>query len=212
MKREPGKVYIKSHNDGSTVFAGYAVVFGGRDLEGDYFEADTEFMLDLVPIKPITYNHTKDLAESAPPQFRDLVKGLPVIPDPIGFLTNKNISKDDVGLWVEATIDTSKEYLAYVKEAVRRGLLGLSSSTAPAFSVVDTDRKITRWPIVEVGLTPVPAEPRTLGVQQIKSLFDAAGLELPETLNEAERQSVAEESERVAERAQAKARIFLLED
>ncbi len=137
---------------------------------------------------------------------------MPVIKDAIGLVDNKNIVADSVGLWIEATIETNKAYLDYVAEAIRRGLMGLSSSTAPAFSEIDDYGKITRWPIIEFAVTPIPAEPRTLGVSEIKSLFDAAGLEMPETLNEAERQNVAEESEREAERAQVKARIFLLED
>jgi hypothetical protein len=212
MKKEPGKIYIKSQDDGSITLAGYGVVFGGRDLEGDYFDKNTDFMMDLVPVKPITYNHTKNISDLVPSQFQEMAGKLPHIPDPIGLVSNKNISMDDVGIWIEATIETSKEYLEYVKEIAKRGLIGLSSSTAPAFVTSDRQGKITRWPIVEFAVTPIPAEPRTLGVQQIKSLFDAAGLEMPETFNEAERQKVAEESEREAERAQLKARIFLLEE
>jgi hypothetical protein len=212
MKKEPGKVYIKSQDDGSAVVAGYGIVFGGKDLEQDTFEADTDYMLDLVPVKPITFNHTKNLARSVPSEMREAVKRLPVIKDAIGFVENKSIEKDDVGLWIEATIETNRKYLEFVKEIAKRGLLGLSSSTAFAFSDSDDYGKITRWPIVEFALTPIPAEPRTLGVQQIKSLFDAAGLELPETFNEAERQKVVEELESEAERAQVRARIYLLED
>ncbi len=204
---------IKAVHADSIEIEGYGVVFGGRDLEGDTFTKDTDFMLDLVPVKPITFNHTQDMAEKVPEFLREMVRGLPVIKDAIGFVSNENIKKTDVGLWIEATVQTSKEYLDYVKEAAKRGLLGLSSSTAPAFMTIDQSSKITRWPIVEIAITPIPAEPRTLGISEIKSLYDAAGLELPQAFNEAregERGTEKSGETDLSERAQVKARIFLV--
>jgi len=196
MKKEPGKIYIKSQNDDSAVIAGYGVVFGGEDLEGEHFSKDTDLMLDLVPEKPLFYEHTQDLPQ------HPLGKTLKEIPD-------------EVGIWIEAQIDKSKAYAEAVLELIGEGVMGLSSGTAGHLARREGSL-IRRWPIVEYSLTPQPAEPRTLGVSELKSLFDAAGLEMPETFketfNEAERQNVADESKRVAERAQVNARIFLLED
>ena len=45
-------VGIKSITDTTITVTGYGVVFGGVDLEGDTFERDTDYMLDLVPHKP----------------------------------------------------------------------------------------------------------------------------------------------------------------
>jgi phage head maturation protease len=192
MKKEPGKVYIKSQDDDFAVIAGYGVVFGGEDLDGEHFDKDTDFMPDLVPVKPLFYEHTMDV-----PQH------------PLG-KTIKEIS-DEAGIWIEAQIDKSRAYAEAVLELIGEGVIGLSSGTAGHLTDY-VGSYIRRWPIVEYSLTPQPAEPRTLGVSEIKSLFDAAGLEMPETFNEAERQKVAEELGREAERAQVKARIFLLEE
>lgn len=192
MKREPGKVYIKSQDDKVAIIAGYGMVFGGEDLDGEYFSKETDLMLDLVPTKSIFYEHTQDVPEYA-----------------LGN-TIKEIS-DEAGVWIEAQLDKSRAYVEAVLELIGEGVLGFSSGTA-GHLVRREGSHIRRWPIVEYSLTPNPAEPRTLGVSQIKSLFDAAGLEMPETFNEAERQKVADETGRDAERAQVKARIFLLEE
>jgi phage head maturation protease len=192
MKKEPGKVYIKSQDDKSVVIAGYGVVFGGEDLDGEHFSKDTDFMLDLVPAKSVFYEHTQDLPQHA------LGK------------TIKEIS-DEVGIWIEAQLDKSTAYVEAVLELIGEGVIGLSSGTAGHLAQ-RSGSFIRRWPIVEYSLTPQPAEPRTLGVSELKSLFDAAGLEMPEAFNEAERQNAVEESEREAERAQVRARIYLLED
>ncbi len=192
MKRKTGQVYIKSMDEDSATIMGYGVIFGGEDLEGEHFSKDTDLMLDLVPNKPLFYEHTQDLPQ------HPLGKSIKEVPD-------------EVGIWIEAQIDKSKAYAEAVLELIGEGVMGLSSGTAGHLAQREGSF-IRRWPIVEYSLTPQPAEPRTLGVSEIKSLFDAAGLEMPETFNEAERQKVAEESESVAERAQVKARIFLLEE
>ena len=213
MERKPGAVVIKSVTDDAVILAGHGVIFGGRDLEGDFFTPETDFMLDLVPRKLITFNHTQDISKSLPPQMRDVARGMPVIKDAIGFLENENIDYDKVGLWIEATINTSKEYMQYVTEMLERGLLGWSSSTAGAFMDVDPTGKVLRWPIIEFGLTPIPAEPRTLGVSQIKALFNDAGLEVPEAFNEARKgeRGTGESGETGrSARAQRNARIFLV--
>src|SRR3972149_10048085 len=74
-----------------------------------------------------------------------------------------------------------------------QGVIGLSSGTASHLARRNGG-KILRWPVVEYSLTPTPAEPRTIGVTQLKSLFDAAGLTLPETFNEAEEANVGKKT------------------
>ena len=52
--RDPsGRVAIKSITKSTVTVAGYGVIFGGRDLEGETFTRDTNYMLDLVPVKPV---------------------------------------------------------------------------------------------------------------------------------------------------------------
>lgn len=154
MKRicaKEGGVKILRYEEGNPVIGGYGVMFGGKDLYGQMFSPNTDFMLDVVPVKLITYDHALQ-AE---------------IPDPIGKTIKEEV--DDVGIWIEAQLDASAEYAKYVLELVERGVLGLSSGTV-GHLVQLAQNVIKRWLIVEYALTPTPAEPRLLGVERLKSL------------------------------------------
>src|SRR3990172_7952780 len=172
--RQPGPITIKSQTDTEAIVAGYGVVFGGKDLEGETFTKETELELGYVPTKSIFYDHTLDAKANGS----------------LGKTLSEEI--DDVGVWVEAQIDRSKDYANAVLELVGQGIIGFSSGTASHLAR-RKNGKILRWPVVEYSLTPTPAEPRTLGVSQIKALFDAAGLQMPEAFNEADEANAAKD-------------------
>ena len=144
-----------SEDDNIAVVGGYGVIFGGRDIQLEEFEPGTEYMLDLVPQKVVTYDHT--LAD----------KGQKAIK---GFLGHSILERvDDIGIWVELQLDKSKKYVDGVLQLVDKGILGLSSGTAAHLVQMD-GHKIKRWPIVEWALTPTPSEPRVLGVERLKQM------------------------------------------
>ena len=172
--RQPGPITIKSQTDTEAVVAGYGVVFGGKDLEGETFTKETELELGYVPVKSIFYDHTLNTKANGS----------------LGKTLSEDI--DDVGVWVEAQIDRSKNYANAVLELIGQGIIGFSSGTASHLAR-RKNGKILRWPVVEYSLTPTPAEPRTLGVSQIKALFDAAGLQMPEAFNEADEANAAKD-------------------
>src|SRR4030095_10404050 len=100
----------------------------------------------------------------------------------------KSVEPDEYGLWVEAELDRHKAYVDFVLQLVERGALGWSSGSVGHLTRRN-GKSITQWPIIEVSLTPTPAEPRTLGVEIIKS-FSASYPELELLLPETERPSV----------------------
>jgi len=162
---------IIRQDDDIAVVAGYGVVFGGVDLEGETFTADTDYQLELVPTKPVFYDHTHN--------------------DAIGTKrlgTVKAITADDAGLFVEAELAKSADYVAEVLALVEKGVLGFSSG-----SIAHLARRegaiIKSWPVVEFSLTATPAEPRTLGIERIKSLLSdypaLADLLEPDAANDA---------------------------
>lgn len=150
---------ILSDSGASFKVGGYGVVFGGRDLTGDRFTADTDFWLDRITQTPmVMYQHGAD------PLLKRSV---------VGRVTST--AADDIGLWVEAQITVAKHYADAIRQLIAKGVLGWSSSSVPqlvqrvksaAVGVVE----ITSWPIIEFSLTPNPAEPRTIGVQELKAL------------------------------------------
>jgi hypothetical protein len=171
-------VKITGKTDEIATVAGYGVVFGGVDLEGDTFTKGTDFMLDLVPVKLVFYDHT--LGD-------------------VKHVIGKAMAKlDDYGIWVEAQIERAKEYAEYVLDLVEKGLLGWSSGSVG--HLIQRDKKsITRWPIVEFSLTPTPAEPRTVGVELMKSLLSAANIKVPEALAEASEDAPARDEDVVCD-------------
>jgi len=160
------KAVVLKDADDVAVIGGYAVVFddldsAGRDLQGDAFTKNTAFWLTDRPPSPLPVLYDHGLDEEV---------GL----QPLGVIAE--VKQTDDGLWVEAQLDRHKRYASWVLELVKRGVLGWSSA-APGHLVrrrEDGDRKIIEvWPLTEVSLTPTPAEPRTLGVQEIRRLSEA---------------------------------------
>jgi HK97 family phage major capsid protein len=146
-------VHIKALTADKATVAGYGVIFGGADLEGESFGPETDFMLDLAPTKLVLYDHS-----------------LGEVKHVIG--KTSLVEADDYGLWVEAELDRSKSYVNMVLRLVEQGALGWSSGSVGHLTRRE-GKSITQWPIVELSLTPTPAEPRTLGVELIKSLSAA---------------------------------------
>ena len=153
------KASIKSITADTVTIAGYGVVFGGSDLDGETFTKDTDFMLDLVPKKLTLYDHGTNHA------IKTTV---------IGRIPADNIKVDEFGLWIEAELARSNEYTAYIMALAEKGVLGWSSGSV-SHLVERSGKTIKSWPIIEFSLTPTPAEPRTLGAEVMKSLaeFDA---------------------------------------
>jgi len=144
-------VKLLSQDENTATVGGYGVIFGGMDLEGETFTKDTDFMLDLVPSKPVYYDHA--LQSEVTHQLGVTMKA----------------AADDVGIWVEAQLSRSKRYVKEVLRLVEEGIIGWSSGSV-GHLIEKAGKTYKRWPIVEFSLTPTPAEPRTLGVERLKSL------------------------------------------
>jgi len=148
---------LKAIDDDTLTIAGYGVVWGGKDLEGEYFTRDTDFWFDRITERPMTlYDHAQDgtIKRSV-----------------LGRVSRK--VANDVGLWIEAQIDRANQYADAIRELTEKGVLGWSSGAVGHLVDRDKDGRITSWPVVEFSLTPTPAEPRTLGVQALRSLAES---------------------------------------
>lgn len=201
MERNRTGIEIKAIDDAAVTIGGYGVVWGGVDLEGEQFGPDTDFWLDRLPgAKPVLFDHGADATV-----------GKAVI----GATTK--IEADDFGLWVEAQLNRANQYADYVLELLKAGALGYSSGALAHLVERVTGNGPTRiksWPIGEFSLTPTPAEPRTLGVAEIRSLVDLAdGLRalLPEDAGNASAQG-EERAQGDAPAAERETTITIVED
>lgn len=166
-------------DDGSLEIEGVGIPFGGplngKDLHGQFFSKNTDFVWDLVPDgqRPLMYQHGLDET------LRTAV---------IGRWAVKRI--DDSGVWISAQLDKRSEYVEEIKELIDAGVLGLSSATMGHLVKVATKSgEILRWPVVELSLTPNPANPDAYVVktaEQEAAEYVAAKLAVlePETTKE----------------------------
>lgn len=159
VRREAKTARILKSDEAILRIGGWGVVFGDTDLEGDEFTPETDFWLDKLPgPRPVLYEHA--LREP----------GLEVLGRTV------KMEKRADGLWLEAELDRHNAYVRLIEELIRRGALGWSSgAVAHLVRRRQEENKsiIESWPIAEFSLTPTPAEPRTLGVQELHPLADA---------------------------------------
>jgi len=150
---------IAATADGGLVIEGYGVPFGGpikgKDLHGQYFSKNTDFALDLIPDgqRPLLFQHGLDSAVDTAVIGRWGVKKI-----------------DDGGVWVRAQLDARSEYINEIKELVSQDALGFSSGTmGHLVKVSGKTGEILKWALVELSLTPNPANPNAYIVRANKS-------------------------------------------
>jgi hypothetical protein len=159
-EEDKSAVKVLGRTDDVLRVGGWGIVFGGRDLQGDTFTPEVEIGLDWWPA-------------AQPPVFYEHGRHAVIGPTKLGNV--RRIEKRDVGYWVEAELDRHQRYVRDIEVLIDACALGWSSG-AVAHLVERDGGVIRRWPVYEFSLTPTPAEPRTLGVQALKSLADAAGI------------------------------------
>lgn len=150
--------------DGTKVRVGaYAIRFAGpdeKDLTGEYFTKNTDFGPSCGNGAVTLFNHGIPLESG--------IKALADVAD-MTFPSVKT-TRDDVGIFVESTLDTSDRYEKAIADLCAKGKLKWSTGTAPRLMRKDPDGEVKRWHIIEVSYTPKPAEFRLPAISPIKSL------------------------------------------
>lgn len=157
------------------VISGLAIPFGGKDLDGEYFDSETDLHLSWFEPdqgRPILYHHGLN-AET----------GVAVV----GRQTALKITAE--GAWIEAQLDARSRYVARIQALLARGALGFSSGAMGHLARTLKDGRIVSWPWVETSLTVSPANARAV-VYAVKSTAEAiahigaAGTRIPVQLRE----------------------------
>ena len=137
---------------------GYLVRFTDAknvDLDGDYFDASTDFGIETGDRLPVYYNHGLD---STLKRRR------------IGRAT---VYIQDVGVWVDAQLDMRDEYEKAIYALIEKGKVGWSSGSLPHLVEREPQKNahyIKAWPLGEASVTPTPAAgPKLTRVQPLKS-------------------------------------------
>lgn len=127
---------------GEYTIRGRGIVYGGRDLQGDTFTAQTDLgdSRSMVGL-PVYYDHA-----------------LGTMRGQIG--TVKAWIPEDDGIDVEIELDRNNKYIQQILQLVKKGKMGLSTG-ALSHLVERKSGELKRWIVGEISLTPTPAEPRT---------------------------------------------------
>jgi len=159
---------VKMLDDGTLV--AQAVRFGTPDEHDmsaykDFFTKDTNFWLDQWGKRPMLYHHAMDEGTRDAPVIGTWVKAW----------------ADDAGVWLQGQLDKAHKYYAAIKELARRGLLRVSTDSAPHLvqreALQGGVNYVKTWPIMAASLTVSPAEPRLLPAE-LKAELAALGIDI----------------------------------
>jgi hypothetical protein len=152
--------------DGDRVGA-LAIRFGSEDEPDmsharDYFTKATDYWLDAWDRRPMLYHHALDESTQDAPR--------------IGTWTKATVTSE--GVWLEGQLDKAHRYYGAIKELIKRGILRVSSDSAPHLVLREArangTHEVKRWPLMAASLTVSPAEPR-LSAVSLKAVLAELG-------------------------------------
>lgn len=151
----------------------YGGPFGGKDSHGDYFGPETELYLDNFRSPPVVYYHGYD--DNKKPMGK---------PEIIGKTTG--MEKRDDGVWVRVVLDKANQFAQRVWESAKKGLARASSGTIHHMMRKAVNGLITHWPFAELTMFETetgkkPANPYAVALPVMKSMYEQAGIEWPDT-------------------------------
>jgi len=156
-----------------------------RDAHGEWFDNRTRFYEDKIPLPPVVYYHgyTPDGKPQDAPEF-------------IGKTVDRSV--DNVGVWYRVVLDKASKYAQRVWDAAQRGLARASSGTMEHLRRVGRDGHITHWLVSELSVFDIgdgrqPANRYAVAVPAVKSLYNEAGLYLPEEVTQMSEEQKKEE-------------------
>ncbi len=153
------KALSKSTND--IVVGNYIVLFGGRDLAGEYFTKNTKFESPYTDIGTLYV----DFEHGADPDNMGIDDN-----SVLGVVDWKSARIDDKGVFVERVLNRRAQYVDYLMELVDAGVMGTSSEAVRGKVSKTRDGEITMWPLKRDSLTLTPMEPRMIS----ENLLEAA--------------------------------------
>lgn len=167
---------------GNNLYGGYLYTFTTakqRDLTDEWFDAETDFMLPLYPIKGIRalFDHGFNPSLHSIPvgeivTMRPDSKGI-YVEERLDFL---NAYKSYIaGLkqpkaWMDEQEAMAEEYAKYIEQMLKMGKLNWSGGAHPPSVRKSANGHIDRWATIEASNTRTPAMPFTNRITPVKSL------------------------------------------
>jgi len=164
---------VKAEQIGSSKWRVLAIPFGGpfkggKDLDGEFFSANTDIKPRWFRERPVVFQHGQDAV------LKDTDLGIQEMDEE---------AKDD-GWWSTVWLDRSARYWEQVNGLLRAGKMFGSSGALGHF--VRKDHKtgeILIWPHAEQTLTPTPANPYArITASKAIAGFDHAGIAMDDPI------------------------------
>ena len=141
---------------------------GGKDADGEYFDASTKLYLDRYSTVPAVYYHGYD------------ENGLPAgEPQFIGKTTGYEVKQD--GVWFRVVLDKANDYARRVWDAAKNGIARASSGSISHLRRVAPNGHITHWPVAELSIFDAvgrrqPANQYAVALPVAKAVYAQAGI------------------------------------
>lgn len=155
-----------SQTDSELRVGNYMVLFGGKDLTGEFFTKKTHFDSNYTDIGLlyVDFEHGRD-AEKAGNSSDNV----------LGIADWKSAKVDDAGIFVERVLNRRAEYVKFLSELIDAGVMGSSSEAIPGAARKKSSGEIVEWPLMRDSLTVTPLEPRMMTgnvIAAVKALAD----------------------------------------
>lgn len=131
----------------------YMVLFGGKDLTGEFFTKSTNFNSNYTDLGVlyVDFEHGRDAEKAGNNQNNVL-----------GLADWKSARVDETGIFVERVLNRRAKYMEYLMQLINAGVMGTSSEAIPGAPLKKSSGEIVEWPLMRDSLTVTPMEPRML--------------------------------------------------
>jgi hypothetical protein len=167
-----------------------AVPFDSKDSDGQYFDAETDTMPQAFKSPAIIYQHS----------VKQGATGFESTPIVIGKAKDGSLEKKADGWHIRVILDKAINEAKLVMQAVKNGIAAVSSGSIDHLARLEIGGKnvhydktqpgrISVWPIAEVSLWDMaggnlrPANRNAYALPAMKAIYDAAGMTLPEIVD-----------------------------
>jgi len=163
MKNE---IKAVSKTDTELRVANYIVLFGGKDLAGEFFTEKTQLESSYTKsgLMHIDFEHGRD-PDGAGLDTHEVM----------GYVDWKTAKFDENGVFVERVLNRQAKYMKHIERLIEAGVVGTSSQAISGKAKRNSAGEIIAWPLMRDSLTLTPMEPRMISqniLHAAKSLLE----------------------------------------
>lgn len=159
------KTLSKSPNE--LIVGNYIVLFGGKDLVGEYFTKSTVFDSNYTDIGTLYVDFEHGLDPD----------GLGIDDSNVlGVVDWKSAKVDEKGIFVQRVLNRRAKYVDFLAELLDAGVVGNSSEAIRGKTAKKSTGEITAWPLKRDTLTLTPMEPRMIAGNVLEAAKSLAAM------------------------------------